>query len=811
MGYGASAVGGAWSLIVLRDVFLGALPFERLVLNMHKMILCCCVVLTCFSGYAQSSKDGMAHMSSLPLVRKMVAVKEGGSVLSAAQLIVDALDDRLLTVDLLNDQQMEDITTTTNRFGTGGKTVEWPIALSSVLKQAKLSYYESGLMIKAGDKNAIRSQHIEEAEEELANNHNKISMFFSGGVSLYEALIQIAKDAEINMNMDYMESKDKMISAAAGGAASNQVVTANNNNVPQNVGPSTTFATRSNALEWRTVLHQILDPVDYMFIEDEGVVKPMTKVRHAKYIQEKIDKQPLVIKVRRINHADPTAIVGLIKGGGEAAEGENVKKMKLFVHKDAFIRITYKEDEKVLRSNLSAGTATPGEGEVFGAEMSGGSSFQDMKRLKSIIGVVYADVAENIPNIEKHLDMLDVRERQVLIEALILDLSDQMTHQVGVKWGDIKMQYNSQYDPPGNTRTTRSAAQRAASILGLDGNAVPTAEIMQQFDTLVGFFEKLNPQAGESVAFNPNGLVNLQDWSPSANSENFAISPISFDAIIQMVSLDGLSRVLGSPVITVGDHDEALISVINSLPVEYTKVNTDTLSGGTINQQVNTEWKRLNYGYTLWVAPEISKDGDFVRLTVHPQVTEIARVVYASAKSSAPADNEYRDKNYEVASQELETRVSVRSGDALLMGGLTRTKIHSTVHKVPILGDIPFIGRLFRHDGEKKEKTHLVLIIRPTVLDDDNPRTGFEESSLPIIEDLSKGLGKGVDPEMGTNHYDSKEKAFLKKVGGFFSGDESNESKESGDSELPPVETSLIDSQDLTKVNEAGVLADEKK
>ncbi len=704
--------------------------------------------------------------------RTVVVVGEG-SVYDAVQALFAQLQDFVVSYDLLTEEEINLIKIRENRFSTGGKPLAWERAAKEVLSQVDLNLFHDGVLVKIGAKEVVGLLYGESESRKLSFNHTRIDPNFSGGVDIYTALCTIRDMAGININFDYMKPEHRGIfpTQSDAAAAEGQVVV-----TQQPVESLTTYAVPvGQKIVWRLVMQEILGPKGYMFVEENGTVKPMPKEVYAKHEQDKINAKPLVTRMRRINHADPETLV------------EKIKLMKGFKHANAFIEITFGKNEKIKFFKSSGGNTiqSGSSGEQIGASISG-SAFNRLERPRSVVGVLYADIEENIENIEEQIAMLDVRERQVLIEALILDISDGMKHEMGVQWGDIAVKFNSQapynepqsfyqFDKDGNVKMKDTEVQT-----GTDADGNPIMSTIQVAD--------LVPRM-----LSGNDLVNLADWSGKLARNRFGVSPISFDAVIKMIEGDQHSRMLGNPVITVGDHGEALIQISKITPVEQSRVSYDSYGGaGSSRTATETEWLSLQTGYTLWVSPEISEDGKHVRLSVHPQVTEIGGTVYASRKEWQSENLQDREKNYEVTSQELDTRVIVPSGQALLMGGLTRTRTMATESKVPILGDIPLLGRLFRYDSTENWQSHLVLIIRPTVLDEEEPNTGFEDRSMKMINAMSKGTGKTLDPEMGTSRYKGKEKKTIDKIKSFFKGD-NDETEET----LPPVETEPIESLDL--------------
>ena len=640
----------------------------------------------------------------------LVIVANGGNVLDAVSAIVAQLPSYILSLDLLNSTNELALASTQNKFSTSGKRIPWKKAMEAVLKPLDLYVFEDGTMVKIGTQDKVQEVYAQQSEDQLRRNRTRLegnAINFSGGTHIYIALRTIRDLAGVNMNLDYMapeyrvdpELLQQQVEAQAGKNIKKVEVSATTPSAPKT---KTTYTIPpGQKMEWRQVLREVLDPIGYTFIEDNGTVKPMPKDLEAKMRQAKIDAMPLVTKFIRVHHAKPEAIL------------EKLKKLNLICHARGFIDVSAAKDEKQRNfKGNSSGIATGNSGTQMGAQLSSGSSFQSLERKSTPPGLVVADIAESIPHIEEQIKLLDVRERQVLIEALIMELSERTAQELGVKWGDLGFSYNSQNRPPIT-----------------DGTG--------------------------------NTMVNLTEWNGMMGLSHFAATPISFDAIIKMVSGDSYSRLLSNPTLTLGDHVEAAIQVGQALPVPQLDVNyVGSGSQSPISAQ-SLEWLSLQTGILLWVLPEISADGKEVRLCVHPQITtaDEANPVRVTVNGADLV-------NYKVSMQELDTRVTVPSGGTLLLGGLIKPSQNRTTTKVPWLGDIPLLGWLFRYSSSIEASSHLVILIRPTVLDEKEPNTGYEKPALKVSDELLKkaGVGKELRPDYGKYIPIEKEKKIVNEL-----------------------------------------------
>ena len=121
--------------------------------------------------------------------------------------------------------------------------------------------------------------------------------------------------------------------------------------------------------------------------------------------------------------------------------------------------------------------------------------------------------------------------------------------------------------------------------------------------------------------------------------------------------------------------------------------------------------------------------------------------------------------------------MTVLSGSTLLIGGLTENDESEILKKVPILGDIPLLGRLFRWNSRSSGRNNLVILIRPTVLDDDEPDTGFEAPANAIIDPMMSSSGRNLKDVAFTEDSDPmkrREKAIRETVREKFFGRKEN-------------------------------------
>ena len=166
--------------------------------------------------------------------------------------------------------------------------------------------------------------------------------------------------------------------------------------------------------------------------------------------------------------------------------------------------------------------------------------------------------------------------------------------------------------------------------------------------------------------------------------------------VIAAINTTRESRLLSSPSITTLDNQAAKIHVGERVP--YQRATIETQTGSTLAQV-----EFVDVGVLLEVTPTISEN-EMLYLAIHSEVSEVLE----QSVQNVPR----------IGTREANTRVLVRAGDTVVIGGLMKDNHSTVVKKVPFLGDIPLLGRLFRRDTLKKEKTEFLVFIRPQLFKD---------------------------------------------------------------------------------------------
>ena len=182
---------------------------------------------------------------------------------------------------------------------------------------------------------------------------------------------------------------------------------------------------------------------------------------------------------------------------------------------------------------------------------------------------------------------------------------------------------------------------------------------------------------------------------------NFSVASTDFELLIRALEVQGKLEVLSRPQVTVNNNEPALIQVGENVSI-VTGVNQ-------FQDRASVVTEREDVGIIMNVTPSISPDG-FVRLEIAPSISSVsARTTQVSEDFEAPI----------ITQRRVETTVTVKDGQTVVIGGLIQTVGEERVWKIPLFGDIPLVGELFKSTQRSNVKTELLVVLRPVVIPGD--------------------------------------------------------------------------------------------
>ncbi|PZO82663.1 MAG: type II and III secretion system family protein [Micavibrio aeruginosavorus] len=208
---------------------------------------------------------------------------------------------------------------------------------------------------------------------------------------------------------------------------------------------------------------------------------------------------------------------------------------------------------------------------------------------------------------------------------------------------------------------------------------------------------------------------------PSAPSLGLAATYISGDlnAAVQLMQRYGTVRALASPRLTVLNNQSAVLNVAKNQVYFEIDVNSSQTDSGTTTD-VDSNIRNVPEGVLINVQPSIDLDNQTISMAVRPTVTRITEFVNDPGVAFAVADANL-PFNIEspvpvVSVQEFDSVIQMNNGQAIVMGGLIQDRAITQQNAVPVLGEIPVVGNLFKNHGDKIEKTELVVLMKATII-----------------------------------------------------------------------------------------------
>ncbi|MGF7169097.1 general secretion pathway protein D [Sphingobium xanthum] len=290
---------------------------------------------------------------------------------------------------------------------------------------------------------------------------------------------------------------------------------------------------------------------------------------------------------------------------------------------------------------------------------------------------------------------LDTRREQVLVEAIIVEIGDNAARQLGVQFliGSTKTGFAATNYSNAQPNILTLAGAIAANQLGTTETVVVAPDGTRTTTTTTENGSLATELQGAAV----DALRSARGGFGGVATELGRNGVLG--AIINAVQADTESNVLSTPSVLTLDNQEAKILVGQEVPV-----STGQALSPNFDNQFRTV-QRQNVGIMLEVKPQINSGGA-IKLFLKQEVSSVA----------GPVSNDSSDLI--INKRQIETTVTVDDGDILALGGLLDDNERRTIEKIPVLGDIPLVGELFKSRSRARSKTNLMVFIRPTILSD---------------------------------------------------------------------------------------------
>jgi len=277
-----------------------------------------------------------------------------------------------------------------------------------------------------------------------------------------------------------------------------------------------------------------------------------------------------------------------------------------------------------------------------------------------------------LKSLESVISQLDIRRAQVLVEALIVEISDKLARDIGVQFLFL-----------GDGESSPIATQRFGT---------PNPDLISTIGAETSEDSTISSTMQTRAA---NSLLALDGLAVGV--ARYKASGTSFATILNLIAQDADSNVLSTPSIMTMDNEEASIVVGQEIPI----TTGETLSGSNSNPFRSVT--RQEIGVKLVVRPQIN-EGNAVKMYINQEVSSIFGPL-----GEMSTDLITNKRN-------IKTTVLVEDGETIVLGGLIHDDVQESVKKVPFLGDIPLLGRLFKTTSITRTKRNLMVFLRPTIV-----------------------------------------------------------------------------------------------
>jgi type IV pilus assembly protein PilQ len=299
--------------------------------------------------------------------------------------------------------------------------------------------------------------------------------------------------------------------------------------------------------------------------------------------------------------------------------------------------------------------------------------------------IIVTESLEGMLATENLISQLDQRPQQVLIEAKLIEVNLNNSLDYGIQWNYAGLQDGKIGGQQGTNSIGTPIGLPSTFNRPLDQNILQTAGI-----TTSGGIGAAGPGTGVSLAADKIfGALTL-----GRVTNNYLVN-----ATISAAAAEGKAKVLSDPKIATLNNQPANINVTTQIPY----VTSNVASTGVQTQTVNF----TSVGIQLTVTPSINADGRIL-LVVNPNVSQPSVTAAANTATGAPA----------VDTRAAQTTVLVRDGETIVIGGLISDSLQDTIAKIPLLGDIPILGWLFKKKTKSRVRNELLIFVTTHVLPD---------------------------------------------------------------------------------------------
>ncbi|WP_341305029.1 type II secretion system secretin GspD [Pseudomonas sp. TMP25] len=325
--------------------------------------------------------------------------------------------------------------------------------------------------------------------------------------------------------------------------------------------------------------------------------------------------------------------------------------------------------------------------------------------LNALVLLAEPDVVATLEDIVRQLD---VPRAQVMVEAAIVEVSGDISDALGVQWA---------VDARGGSGGLGST--------NFSGTGLSVGRVLQAIQ------DNKNDVDNNTLSNLPDGAI-------------IGLGTDSFGVLVTALSANSKSNLLSTPSLLTLDHQKAEILVGQNVPFQ---TGSFTTSGSGADNPFTTI-ERQDIGVTLKVTPHIN-DGASLRLEIEQEISSIA-----------PTSQGVNAVDLITNKRSIKSTILAENGQVIVLGGLIQDDVTQADSKVPLLGDIPLLGRLFRSTKETRIKRNLMVFLRPTVIRDAAGMaalSGKKYSDIRVLGDVREDYRPGILPRDPLQLFDKAE------------------------------------------------------
>ncbi|MEZ5543224.1 MAG: type II secretion system secretin GspD [Pseudomonadota bacterium] len=399
--------------------------------------------------------------------------------------------------------------------------------------------------------------------------------------------------------------------------------------------------------------------------------------------------------------------------GGERAE--RLRLRAIISHLDTplesggntdVIYLRYADATEIVKVLMGVGKSEEKDAPQGQAAAAKSGSF-DIQADASTNALVISAPPDIMRTLRRVISQLDVRKAQVLVEAAIAEVSDTVARELGVQW--IFADTGGGRVPVGVVNFTNNSG-------------VPITSIASAVSSLTG--------GGTTSG---TGSVSIGETNTLLGFGDIARNEFSYAAVLNALARDGNTNILSTPTLVTLDNEEAEILIGENVPF---RTGSFTSAAGDATNPFTTI-SREDVGLKLKIKPQIN-EGDALRLDIQQEVSSVK-----STGSDGPTTSK----------RSIKTSVIADNGQIVVLGGLIDETVNEGVQKVPLLGDIPLLGLLFKSKTADVTRNNLMVFIHPVILRDNAVAAQYTNSKYNYVRELQRQQNEdGVNLMPGKSH-----------------------------------------------------------